>query len=120
MPPRWRWRSDAGAILLGKTVTTEFANRHPGPTPQPAQSRAHAGRLVVGSAAAVADFQVTLATGTQTGGSVIRPAAFCGVVGYKPTFGHFPLAGMKANTEWLDTIGAYARTSRTSRCSVPR
>jgi Asp-tRNA(Asn)/Glu-tRNA(Gln) amidotransferase A subunit family amidase len=53
---------------------------------------------------------VTLATGTQTGGSVIRPAAFCGITGYKPTFGHFPIAGMKANTEWLDTIGAYARS----------
>ena len=51
-----------------------------------------------------------LATGTQTGGSVIRPAAFCGVVGYKPSFGHFAVAGMKANTEWLDTIGAYARS----------
>ena len=63
-----------------------------------------------GSAAAVADFQVTLATGTQTGGSVIRPAAFCGVVGYKPSYGHFAAAGMKANTEWLDTIGAYARS----------
>ena len=53
---------------------------------------------------------MTLATGTQTGGSVIRPAAFCGVIGYKPSFGHFPIAGMKANTEWLDTIGAYARS----------
>jgi Asp-tRNA(Asn)/Glu-tRNA(Gln) amidotransferase A subunit family amidase len=63
-----------------------------------------------GSAAAVADFQVVLATGTQTGGSVIRPAAFCGVTGYKPTYGHFATAGMKANTEWLDTIGAYARS----------
>ena len=51
-----------------------------------------------------------LATGTQTGGSVIRPAAFCGVVGYKPSYGHFAAAGMKANTEWLDTIGAYARS----------
>ena len=49
-------------------------------------------------------------TGTQTGGSVIRPGAFCGVVAYKPTFGHFAPAGMKANTEWLDTIGAYARS----------
>jgi Asp-tRNA(Asn)/Glu-tRNA(Gln) amidotransferase A subunit family amidase len=58
----------------------------------------------------VADFQVTLATGTQTGGSVIRPGAFCGVVAYKPTYGHVPPAGMKANTEWLDTIGAYARS----------
>jgi len=63
-----------------------------------------------GSAAAVADFQVTLSTGTQTGGSTIRPAAFCGIVGYKPSFGHVPPAGMKPNTEWLDTIGAYARS----------
>ena len=101
---------DAGAILLGKTVTTEFANRHPGPTRNP-HNKAHTpGGSSSGSAAAVADFQVTLATGTQTGGSVIRPAAFCGVFGYKPTYGHFPPAGMKANTEWLDTIGAYARS----------
>jgi Asp-tRNA(Asn)/Glu-tRNA(Gln) amidotransferase A subunit family amidase len=99
----------AGAILLGKTVTTEFANRHPGPTRNPHSPGHTPGGSSSGSAAAVADFQVTLATGTQTGGSVIRPAAFCGVVGYKPTFGHFPPAGMKANTEWLDTIGAYAR-----------
>ena len=100
----------AGAILLGKTVTTEFANRHPGPTRNPHNPNHTPGGSSSGSAAAVADFQVTLATGTQTGGSVIRPAAFCGVVGYKPTFGHFPTAGMKANTEWLDTIGAYARS----------
>lgn len=100
----------AGAILLGKTVTTEFANRHPGPTRNPYNPAHTPGGSSSGSAAAVADFQVMLATGTQTGGSVIRPAAFCGVVGYKPTFGHFPTAGMKANTEWLDTIGAYARS----------
>ena len=101
---------NAGAILLGKTVTTEFANRHPGPTMNPHNPAHTPGGSSSGSAAAVADFQVTLATGTQTGGSVIRPAAFCGVYGYKPTFGHFPVAGMKANTEWLDTIGAYARS----------
>ncbi|HTR83267.1 MAG TPA: amidase [Reyranella sp.] len=101
---------DAGAILLGKTVTTEFANRHPGPTKNPHNPAHTPGGSSSGSAAAVADFQVMLATGTQTGGSVIRPAAFCGVVGYKPTYGHFPTAGMKANTEWLDTIGAYARS----------
>ena len=101
---------DAGAILLGKTVTTEFANRFPGPTRNPHNPAHTPGGSSSGSAAAVADFQVTLATGTQTGGSVIRPAAFCGVVGYKPTFGHFPIAGMKPNTEWLDTIGAYARS----------
>ena len=101
---------DAGAILLGKTVTTEFANRHPGPTRNPHNPAHTPGGSSSGSAAAVADFQVTLATGTQTGGSVIRPGAFCGVVAYKPTYGHFPTAGMKANTEWLDTIGAYARS----------
>jgi Asp-tRNA(Asn)/Glu-tRNA(Gln) amidotransferase A subunit family amidase len=101
---------DAGAILLGKTVTTEFANRHPGKTRNPHNPAHTPGGSSSGSAAAVADFQVVLATGTQTGGSVIRPAAFCGVYGYKPTYGHFPVAGMKANTEWLDTIGAYARS----------
>ena len=101
---------DAGAILLGKTVTTEFANRHPGKTRNPHNPAHTPGGSSSGSAAAVADWQVVLATGTQTGGSVIRPAAFCGVVGYKPSFGHFPPAGMKANTEWLDTIGAYARS----------
>jgi Asp-tRNA(Asn)/Glu-tRNA(Gln) amidotransferase A subunit family amidase len=101
---------DAGAILLGKTVTTEFANRHPGPTRNPHNPAHTPGGSSSGSAAGVADFQIVLATGTQTGGSVIRPAAFCGVVGYKPTYGHFPTAGMKANTEWLDTIGAYARS----------
>ena len=101
---------DAGAILLGKTVTTEFANRHPGPTRNPHNPAHTPGGSSSGSAAGVADFQIVLATGTQTGGSVIRPAAFCGVVGYKPSYGHFPTAGMKANTEWLDTIGAYARS----------
>jgi Asp-tRNA(Asn)/Glu-tRNA(Gln) amidotransferase A subunit family amidase len=100
----------AGAILLGKTVTTEFANRHPGKTRNPHNPDHTPGGSSSGSAAAVADWQVVLATGTQTGGSVIRPAAFCGVYGYKPSFGHFPVAGMKANTEWLDTIGAYARS----------
>ena len=99
-----------GAILLGKTVTTEFANRHPGVTKNPHNPAHTPGGSSSGSAAGVADFQIVLATGTQTGGSVIRPAAFCGIVGYKPTYGHFAPAGMKANTEWLDTIGAYARS----------
>src|SRR5258707_445817 len=98
-----------GAILLGKTVTTEFANRHPGPTRNPHNPKHTPGGSSSGSAAAVADFQVVLGTGTQTGGSVIRPAAFCGVVGYKPSYGHFAPAGMKANTEWLHPIRAYAR-----------
>ena len=100
----------AGAILLGKTVTTEFANRHPGPTSNPHDPAHSPGGSSSGSAAAVADFMVPLALGTQTGGSVIRPAAFCGIVGFKPSFGLFPPAGMHVNTESLDTVGAMARS----------
>jgi Asp-tRNA(Asn)/Glu-tRNA(Gln) amidotransferase A subunit family amidase len=99
----------AGGILLGKTVTTEFANRQPGPTGNPHDPAFTPGGSSSGSAAAVADFQVPLAVGTQTGGSVIRPAAFCGVVGFKPSFGLFAPAGMKINTETLDTVGIMAR-----------
>src|SRR5437870_7921592 len=106
----WRPASDAsaaalpraaGGILLGKTVTTEFANRHPGPTTNPHDLSFSPGGSSSGSAAAVADFMVPLAIGTQTGGSVIRPAAYCGVVGFKPSFGLFPPAGMRINTEAL-------------------
>jgi Asp-tRNA(Asn)/Glu-tRNA(Gln) amidotransferase A subunit family amidase len=100
----------AGGILLGKTVTTEFANRHPGPTANPHNPAFTPGGSSSGSAAAVADFMVPLAIGTQTGGSVIRPAAFCGVVGFKPSFGLFPPAGMRINTETLDTVGIMARS----------
>src|SRR5437763_3721524 len=100
----------AGAVLMGKTVTTEFANRHPGATTNPHNPAHSPGGSSSGSAAAVADFMVPLAIGTQTGGSVIRPAAYCGVVGFKPSFGLFPPAGMHANTESLDTVGIMART----------
>ena len=100
----------AGAILLGKTVTTEFANRHPGPTSHPKNPMHTPGGSSSGSAAAVADFMVPLAIGTQTGGSVIRPAAYCGVVGFKPSFGLFAPAGMHVNTESLDTVGTMARS----------
>src|SRR6202163_1597396 len=100
----------AGAILLGKTVTTEFPNRHPGPTSNPHNPAYRPGGSSSGSAASVADFMVPLAIGTQTGGSVIRPAAYCGVVGFKPSFGLFPPAGMHMNTESLDTVGAMARS----------
>ncbi|MBV9154377.1 MAG: amidase, partial [Alphaproteobacteria bacterium] len=100
----------AGAVLLGKTVTTEFANRHPGPTANPHNPLHTPGGSSSGSAAAVADFMVPLAIGTQTGGSVIRPAAYCGVVGFKPSFGLFPPAGMHVNTESLDTVGIIARS----------
>jgi Asp-tRNA(Asn)/Glu-tRNA(Gln) amidotransferase A subunit family amidase len=100
----------AGGILLGKTITTEFANRHPGPTANPHNPAFTPGGSSSGSAAAVADFMVPLAIGTQTGGSVIRPAAYCGVVGFKPSFGLFPPAGMRINTETLDTVGIMARS----------
>jgi Asp-tRNA(Asn)/Glu-tRNA(Gln) amidotransferase A subunit family amidase len=100
----------AGAILMGKTVTTEFANRHPGPTANPHDPDYTPGGSSSGSAAAVADFMVPLAIGTQTGGSVIRPAAYCGVVGFKPSYGLFPPAGMHPNTETLDTVGIMARS----------
>ena len=100
----------AGAILLGKTITTEFANRHPGATSHPKNPMHTPGGSSSGSAAAVADFMVPLAIGTQTGGSVIRPAAYCGVVGFKPSFGLFPPAGMHVNTESLDTVGTMARS----------
>jgi Asp-tRNA(Asn)/Glu-tRNA(Gln) amidotransferase A subunit family amidase len=100
----------AGAILMGKTVTTEFANRHPGPTSNPHNPAYSPGGSSSGSAAAVADFMVPLAIGTQTGGSVIRPAAYCGVVGFKPSFGLIPPAGMHVNTESLDTVGTMARS----------
>jgi Asp-tRNA(Asn)/Glu-tRNA(Gln) amidotransferase A subunit family amidase len=115
----WRPASDAsaaalpraaGGILLGKTVTTEFANAHPGPTTNPHDPGFSPGGSSSGSAAAVADFMVPLAIGTQTGGSVIRPAAYCGVVGFKPSFGLFPPAGMRINTETLDTVGIMARS----------
>src|SRR5438045_8391585 len=98
-----------GAILLGKTVTTEFANRHPGPTRNPHNPKHTPGGSSSGSAAAVADFMVPLAIGTQTGGSVIRPASYCGVVGFKPGYGLFPPAGVHPNTESLDTVGIMAR-----------
>jgi Asp-tRNA(Asn)/Glu-tRNA(Gln) amidotransferase A subunit family amidase len=96
--------------LLGKTVTTEFANRYPGPTSNPHDPARTPGGSSSGSAAAVADFMVPLAVGTQTGGSVLRPAAYCGVVGFKPSFSLFPPAGMRINTEAFDTVGIMARS----------
>ncbi|MPZ42508.1 MAG: amidase [Betaproteobacteria bacterium] len=99
-----------GAIVVGKTVTTEFASRVPGPTCNPHNPEHTPGGSSSGSAAAVADCMVPIAFGTQTGGSVIRPAAYCGVVGYKPTFGSINCAGMKHLSESLDTIGVLARS----------
>ncbi|WGF89451.1 amidase [Marinivivus vitaminiproducens] len=99
----------AGAIVLGKTVTTEFASRHPGPTAHPLDPAHSPGGSSSGSAAAVADRQVPFALGTQTAGSVIRPAAYCGVVGYKPSRHLIPRAGVKQTSETLDTVGVFAR-----------
>ena len=100
----------AGGIVLGKTVTTEFATRMPGPTRNPHNLSHTPGGSSSGSAAAVADWMVPLAFGTQTGGSNIRPAAYCGIVGYKPSFGTINRAGLKSLAESLDTIGVMART----------
>ncbi len=98
------------AVIMGKTVTTEFANRHPGATTNPHNPAHTPGGSSSGSAAAVADGHVPLAFGTQTGGSVIRPAAYCGVVGYKPTFGDFNRVGIKMQCHSVDTLGLMART----------
>ncbi len=100
----------AGGVILGKTVTTEFANRDPRETVHP-HNRAHTpGGSSSGSAAAVADFQVPVGLGTQTGGSTIRPAAFCGVIGYKPSFGEFSRVGIKMQCHNLDTLGVICRS----------
>jgi Asp-tRNA(Asn)/Glu-tRNA(Gln) amidotransferase A subunit family amidase len=99
----------AGCLILGKTVTTEFANNHPSQTRNPHNSAHTPGGSSSGSAAAVADFMVPAALGTQTGGSVIRPAAYCGVFAIKPSFGAINRAGTKMLAESLDTIGIFAR-----------
>jgi Asp-tRNA(Asn)/Glu-tRNA(Gln) amidotransferase A subunit family amidase len=100
----------AGGVLLGKTVTTEFASRSPlGNTTNPHNPQHTPGGSSSGSAAAVGDFMVPLGFGTQTVGSVIRPAAFCGCIGYKPSFGEFSTQGVKQNTASFDTVGLFAR-----------
>jgi amidase len=100
----------AGGVLLGKTVTTEFASRFPwGKTTNPHNPRHTPGGSSSGSAAAVADCMVPLAFGTQTVGSVIRPAAFCGCIGYKPSYGEVSTMGVKQNTASFDTVGLFAR-----------
>ena len=100
----------AGAIVVGKTVTTEFATFHPGPTRNPHNLQHTPGGSSSGSAAAVADAMVPLAFGTQTAGSIVRPAAYCGVVGYKPTYGTVNRVGVKMISDTLDTVGALARS----------
>jgi len=100
----------AGAVVLGKTVTTEFAAFTPGKTANPRNPAHTPGGSSSGSAAAVADGMVPLAFGTQTAGSVIRPAAYCGCIGYKPSFGLINRAGVKPLADSLDTVGVFART----------
>lgn len=98
----------SGAVVVGKTVTTEFAYRLPGRTRNPHGDDRTPGGSSSGSAAAVAAGMVPLAFGTQTAGSVIRPASFCGVVGYKPSYGLISRAGVWWLAESLDTVGALA------------
>ena len=99
-----------GALMLGKTVTTEFATFKPGKTRNPHGVTHTPGGSSSGSAAAVADCMVPLAFASQTAASVIRPAAFCGVVGYKPSFGLVNRTGVKSLSDTLDTIGFIARS----------
>jgi len=100
----------AGAIILGKTVTTELATYAPGKTRNPLNPEHTPGGSSSGSAAAVAAHMVPVAIGTQTNGSTIRPAAYCGVYGYKPTFGLVPRHGILKQSRPLDQVGFFART----------
>jgi Asp-tRNA(Asn)/Glu-tRNA(Gln) amidotransferase A subunit family amidase len=103
---------EAGAVVMGKTVTTEFAYFTPGPTCNPHNPLHTPGGSYSGSAAAVADHMLPLALGTQTAGSIIRPAAYCGVVGYKPSLGRVTGAGVKSLSPTLDVIGGFGRSVR--------
>ncbi|MBA3773351.1 MAG: amidase [Ramlibacter sp.] len=100
----------AGALVIGKAVTTEFAYLQPAPTLNPAAPGCTPGGSSSGSAAAVAAGLVQLALGSQTGGSTVRPASYCGIAGFKPSFGVLPTAGMKCFSWSLDTVGLFART----------
>ncbi len=99
----------AGAIVLGKAVTTEFAGGHAGKTHNPHNLRHTPAGSSSGSAAAVADFMAPVGYGTQTAGSVIRPGAFNGVVAYKGSYGWADMTGIKAYAPFLDTLGFFAR-----------
>ena len=115
----WQPRADAacvatargaGAAIMGKSVTTEFATRFPGATTNPHNPAHTPGGSSSGSAAGVAAGFFHIGFGTQTAGSILRPAAYCGVVGFKPTYGTLPRGGMKVMSESLDTIGILARS----------
>lgn len=100
----------AGGLIMGKTVTTEFANRYPGPTMNPFDPRRTPGGSSSGSGAAVGDYMVPLALGTQTTASTLRPASFNGCVGYRPTWGDIRCVGVKEAAGSLDTLGIIARS----------
>ncbi len=100
----------AGAIILGKTATTEFASRHPAPTRNPWNLEHTPGGSSSGSAAGVATGMCPAALGSQTGGSVLRPAAYCGVVGFKPTYGRISRYGVFALAWTLDHVGMLTRS----------
>lgn len=105
-----RMLREAGAIIMGKTVTTELAVLHPSKTRNPHNAQHTPGGSSSGSAAAVAAHMVPLALGTQTNGSVIRPASFCGVYGFKPTFGMISRTRILEESAALDTVGIFARS----------
>ncbi|NQV45073.1 MAG: amidase [Rhodospirillales bacterium] len=100
----------AGAVIMGKTVTTELATYAPGKTKNPHDPNRTPGGSSSGSAAAVASFMVPLALGSQTNGSLIRPASFCGVYGFKPSFGMIPRTGVLKQSPPLDQLGGVARS----------
>lgn len=100
----------ADAVLLGKTVTAEFAVHTPGPTTNPHHPDHSPGTSSSGSAAAVASFMVPVALGSQTAGSTIRPASYCGIYGFKPSFGLIPRTGSLKTTDNLDTVAFFSRT----------
>lgn len=100
---------EAGAVILGKTVTAEFAGITPGPTRNPLALARTPGGSSSGSAAALADWMAPVAFGTQTGGSILRPASYCGIIGFKPSYNAINRAGLKFAAESFDTIGLMAR-----------
>jgi Asp-tRNA(Asn)/Glu-tRNA(Gln) amidotransferase A subunit family amidase len=101
---------EAGAVIMGKTVTTEMAVYSPGKTTNPHDPDRTPGGSSSGSAASVASFMIPLSVGTQTNGSVIRPASYCGVIGYKPTYGRISRHGVLKQSRHLDQVGVFARS----------
>ena len=101
---------NAGAIVMGKTVTAELAYIHPGKTTNPHDYSRTPGGSSSGSAAVIAAQMAPLSIGSQTGGSIIRPASYCGVVGYKPSYGLISRSGVLKTSEKLDTIGVFGKS----------